>query len=135
QLCEAHIVWAQEYYRKPTSRRPTRTVNNVRDALRELRATVLIIEGSNFRAKVRVGSIDVRHVTAKLIAQVRDAMASSGRLSRRTCNDRLAVIKRMFAWAADVEQEIVPEEIAARLQLVKPLKYGRSEAAESSPIR
>lgn len=130
-VCDQFQRWADAYYRSPITKRPTRAANNVRDALRELKETR--VPYGNF--KLRVGSQKAEMMTAKLLHQVQQEMANSGRLCRRTVNERLAVIKRMFAWAAHPAQELVDEEIVGRLQLVKPLSYGRSNASETEPVR
>lgn len=141
-LSEVYLRWASENYRKPgvgaLACRPTRTIYNIRDALRELRETpdpdppmgMLWREDGR-----RLGDLPAALMTTRLLRVVRDRMAASGRLNRQTCNDRLGWIKRMFAWAADPEQEFIPEEIAARVALCKPLRYARSPAPESQPVR
>jgi integrase len=55
------------------------------------------------------------------------------RLARRTINQRIGVIKRMFKWA--VENELVPPDIHHALEAVAGLKAGRSAAKETAPIR
>jgi integrase len=54
-------------------------------------------------------------------------------LARRTINQRIGVVKRMFKWA--VENEIVPASIHQALSAVPGLKEGRSSAKETEPIR
>ena len=49
-------------------------------------------------------------------------------LSRRTINQRIDVIKRMFKWA--VSQELVPPFVFEGLRTVEGLKKGRSTAKE-----
>ena len=53
-------------------------------------------------------------------------------LSRRTINDHVARIKRMFKWA--VAQELIPATSLHALQAVPGLRKGRSEARETAPV-
>lgn len=130
-VCDRFQSWAENYYRKPISKRPTREANNVRDALRELRETRLPAGA----CRIRVGSQRADFMSAKVLHLVQQTMADSGRLCRRTVNERVAAIKRMFAWAAHPAVQLIDEEIVGRLQLVKPLAYGRSTAHETEPVR
>ena len=50
------------------------------------------------------------------------------RLSRRTINQRIGIVKRLFAWA--VENQHVPPAEWHRLLAVKGLKKGKSTAKE-----
>lgn len=54
-------------------------------------------------------------------------------LSRRTVNDRVACVRRMFKWA--VSKELVPASLHHSLQSVAGLQRGRTAARESVPVR
>ncbi|HVK18250.1 MAG TPA: tyrosine-type recombinase/integrase [Fimbriiglobus sp.] len=54
------------------------------------------------------------------------------RLGRRTINQRMDAIRRMFAWA--VENELVPAAVHHGLAAVKPLRAGRSAAREPRKV-
>ena len=133
QLCDLYLAWAGRYYRKPKSRRLTRSTNNIRDACRELRETRYRPRGAGWQ--VRLGGVPAAEMTARMLYACQQQMAESGRLSRRTCNDRIDWIKRMFRWAAGPEQELIDETVPARLALVKPLAYGRTPAREPEPVQ
>jgi integrase len=55
------------------------------------------------------------------------------RLSRRTINQRIGVIKRMFRWASSVE--LVPVAVSQALATVEGLKRGRTKAPEPRKVR
>ena len=65
------------------------------------------------------------------LKQVRQAMVASG-LSRKTVNQRIWRIRRMFRWAA--EEELVPAEILASLSVLRSLQQGRTEAPEREAV-
>jgi integrase len=54
-------------------------------------------------------------------------------LARGVINQRINRIRRLFRWA--VENELVPGEVLFRLEAVKGLAAGRSEARETAPVR
>lgn len=53
------------------------------------------------------------------------------RMSRRYVNDVMQAVRQMFDWG--VLQELVPDDRAAALRVVKPLQMGESKARETSP--
>ncbi len=58
------------------------------------------------------------------------------RLSRRYVNDIMQAVRQMFDWA--VLRELVPDDRAAALRVVKPLQLGESKARETAarkPVR
>jgi integrase len=58
------------------------------------------------------------------------------RLSRRYVNDIMQAVRQMFDWA--VLHELVPDDRAAALRVVKPLQMGESKARETTarkPVR
>ena len=66
---------------------------------------------------------------------VREAMIQSGRLSRKTINDHIRRLIRIFAWG--VENNLVPETTWRALKAVKSLSEGHPgtyENAERQPV-
>ena len=54
-------------------------------------------------------------------------------ICRGVINNRLSRIKRVFKWA--VAEELVPSSVHHGLQAVAGLRYGRTKARESEPVR
>ena len=69
---------------------------------------------------------------AKKLIETRDAMVASNRFTRGYINTLINCIRRVFSWG--VEQELVTPACLTALRAVSPLKRGRSEAKESSPV-
>jgi integrase len=68
------------------------------------------------------------------LRSVRKLMIDSGRLNRRTINDRVARIVAAFAWA--VSFEMIASEVLVALQTVKGLRAGRRDGLrEPTPVR
>ena len=57
----------------------------------------------------------------------------SKKLGRKTINQRISKIRRMFKWAAG--EELIPANTWHSLQAVEPLKYGRSAAKEHDDVK
>jgi integrase len=53
------------------------------------------------------------------------------RMSRRYINDVMQAVRQMFDWG--VLHELVPDDRAAALRIVKPLQMGESKARETAP--
>lgn len=68
---------------------------------------------------------------AKLL-MVRDAMAASGRFSRKTVNSYVSRIRRFWKWACS--RELVDPSIYPQLQTVEGLQPGQGVAPESAPV-
>lgn len=117
QVCDLYQAHADDYYQKHG--RPTRAASNVRDALRELRTVC--------------GSEPASSFSARRLRAVQQAMIDSGRLCRRTINDRLQWIRAMWRWAA--EQELVDELLPHRLSIVRQLQRGRCKAKETRGVK
>lgn len=93
-------------------------------------------EVENLKAAIRpvrklYGSTPVRDFGPLALRAVRDDMIGSG-LARRSINDRINRIRRMFRWATSVE--LVPVAVVQALETVAGLQEGRSEARESDPV-
>ena len=54
-------------------------------------------------------------------------------LARKTINERINRLRYIFKWG--VENEIVPATVLHALQAVAGLRYGRSEAKETEPVK
>ena len=74
------------------------------------------------------------------IARIRDHMIDSKnqkgvafKLTRKTVNGRLAIIKQAFAWAR--ERELITQNALVDIQCVKALAFGRTTARESRSVR
>lgn len=116
-ICDAWGRHAIEYY-KDADGKPTTEAQTVQIAVRMFRS----MYGTEF-----VG--DLGH--EKMLA-LRDALVRSG-ISRGCVNRYLAITKRMLTWALD--ENLISAQVKAELTQVSPLKRGRSEAPETSPVR
>ena len=81
------------------------------------------------------GPLDAGDFGAGQFKAIRQTMIDR-RLVRRSINQRMKRIKRIFRWG--VEQELVPPDVVSRLDAVSSLMIGRSEAVEKpavTPVR
>ena len=62
----------------------------------------------------------------------RQSLVDAG-LARRTVNHQTSRIRLIFAWG--VENELIPGSVVVALRCVKGLRYGRSGAKETEPIK
>jgi integrase len=108
---------ARQHYRYPDGR-PTRELDNLRDALRPVRKLY--------------GHTAARDFGALALRAVQQEMVKSG-LCRTVVNDRIKRVRRFFRWAASVE--LIPAAIVHALESVPPLKRGRCDARESAGVR
>jgi integrase len=108
---------AEDYYRHADGT-PTGELDNLRLALRPLRELY--------------GGTPARDFGPKALKAVRQAMIDAG-LCRRTVNQRIGRIMRLFRFA--VENELVPTGVLHGLKAVAGLKSGRSGAKESRTVR
>ena len=114
-LALLYMQHAQTYYVKNGTTTPE--VHKLRSVLR------LLVELH--------GRTRIREFGPKSLREIRDAMISAGWL-RRTVNDNVHRIRRIFRWA--VSQELVPVTVFQALKTVEGLKRGRSTATESKPV-
>lgn len=110
----AHVT---AYYRHPDGS-PTSEVDNYRLSLRPL--------------KRLYGHTPAKDFGPLALKAVRNAMIEEG-LSRKLINQRVGRVRRAFKWA--VGEQLVPPSVYHGLQAVDGLGAGRSEAAETAPIR
>ena len=127
QLCSQYEAFADRYYRKPNGK-PTRHANNVRDALRLLRHTALPWG----QWQVRLARLRVEQFTPSVLRALQQHEDQRAAVTRRTINERLAEIRRMFDWAAD--RELIDDRLPARLARVRNLKRGRCQAPEGQGV-
>jgi len=78
------------------------------------------------------GSTPADDFGPRALKAVRQRMIDIG-WHRKTINGHVARIKALFRWA--VENELVSGEVFHALQAVSGLRYGRSTAKESEPVR
>ena len=119
-LCERFLAWAEEYYRKPVSRRPTREAANIRCALRALRAVA--------------GGIPPAELSADVLCACQDWMIGAGQ-ARRTINANVRKIRRVIRWAVQPPRRWLPAGVLADLQTVDPLMPGRTAAPDYEPVK
>ncbi len=115
-LVASYLVHAAAYYRKPDGT-PTHEIVNVRytaKPLLELYAT-----------------LPVEEFTIRQLKAVRQRMVDGG-LARRTVNQRVARVVRIFAWGA--QEQLLRAEVWGGLKALRPLQAGRSEAHETPPV-
>lgn len=116
-LILAYWHHAEGYYRSPDGT-PSSEPEKIRLALRPLKRTY--------------GSTPARDFRPMALKSVRQVMVDGG-LCRRTVNQRVARIVRLFRFA--VENEFVPASLHHALKAVPGLRSGRSGAKESKAIK
>ncbi len=109
-------TFAESYYVK--NGKPTKELADMKYALRPLRQLF--------------GDTLARDFGPLKLKMVRQAMVDSD-LSRGVINNRMNRVKRFFKWA--VAEELVPPSVYEGLRAVTGLKYGRTEARETDPIK
>lgn len=112
----AYVEYAKEYYSRDG--KPTGEFESMKLALRPLRRLY--------------GSTPANSFGPKSLKLVREQMISDG-LSRKLINSRVNRIRRFFKWA--VAEELVSPTLLHGLQAVSPLRYGRTTARETEPVR
>ena len=116
ELVLQYWEFAETYYVKDG--RPTKELVSMREALRPVRRLF--------------GDTQAGQFGPKSLKLVREHMIDQG-LSRRVINQRVNRIKRAFKWA--VAEELVPPAVLHGLQAVTGLRYGRTVARETEPVR
>lgn len=128
QLCAAYLLHAERYYRDADGK-PTGEVEHAAIAFRMLLALLRdtptdCVQIADLQA-VRQALVDLRET------HTRGRSAPNG-LSRRTVNDRMARIKRLFRWG--VEQRLVPGSTWHELSAFRGLTKGRSGVHDNAPV-
>jgi len=116
ELILAYWRFAKTYYVKDG--KPTKELACMRDALRMVRRLY--------------GRTAAAQFGPKSLKNVRQHMIDSS-LARGVINLRVSRIKRVFKWA--VAEELVPPSVYHGLQAVSGLRYGRTEARETEPVK
>jgi integrase len=116
EMLAGYLRFAQGYY--ILGGKPTREVQCLKIAMRPLK-----------QLYGRTSVVDFGPIALKA---VRDKMIEYGWV-RTSVNHHISRLRRIFKWA--VENELVAPSILHGLQAVTGLKYGRSTAEESEPIR
>lgn len=116
EVVSRYLDFAERFYCRQDGT-PTREVDNIRDAVRQL----LDLYGSLTIARFGVREMKV----------IRERLIDRG-LARSTINDRLNRIVRVVGWAA--EEELCTPEVYGGLKAVRPLRRGRSRAKESKRV-
>lgn len=122
ELCDRYDLWAETYYRKLTAdgkRRLTREHSAMRDALKALRAVA---------ANKPIG--DLR---AEDLCEAQDWMVAQG-YCRTLINSRVNRIRRAVKWATMPPRRWLEPWILTDMQLVEPLKPGRTNAPEPAGV-
>jgi hypothetical protein len=116
EILVAYWGFAECYYVKDGE--PTKELGCMREALQPLRDLYASTPASEFGPK--------------WLQAVRQHMVEEG-LCRNVVNHRISRIKRAFKWA--VAEELVPATAFHGLQAVGGLRFGRTEARETEPIK
>jgi len=116
ELIATYLHFAKSYYVKNGAL--TGEYRNIGDALRPL---------TTLYGRTRVADFGPSGLKV-----VRQAMIDAD-LCRRTINNRINRIRRVFKWG--VENELVPAAVLHALQAVAPLKLGRCNVREAEPVK
>ncbi len=117
ELILAYWQFAQSYYSKDGQ--PTKELECMREALRPLRKLFGHTRAADFGARS--------------LKTVRQHMIDEQDLCRNVVNRRIGRIKRVFKWA--VAEELVPPSAYHALQTVAGLRFGRTNARETQPVK
>ena len=120
QLADSWLRHCADYYRKPKTRRPTGEAASCETAVRPLRLVA--------------GTINAETMTAAKLAEARRWLLGNTANSRKTINKKIGQTIRMFRWACDPEQAMLPEEVLGRLLALRPLAIGRTSAPETTGL-
>ena len=116
EILVAYWGFAEGYYVKDG--KPTKELGCMREALQPLRDLYASTPASEFGPKS--------------LQAVRQHMVEEG-LCRNVVNHRVSRIKRAFKWA--VAEELIPPAVFHGMLAVTGLRFGRTEARETEPIK
>ena len=117
ELLVKYLGFAEGYYVKDGE--PTKELTSMKEAMGHLRGMF--------------GTDSALAFGPKKLKAVREHMIVAHNLSRGVINARINRIKRIFKWA--VSEELVEPGAYHALQAVAGLKFGRTEARETEPVR
>ena len=109
--------FAESYYSKDGQ--PTQELVDMKYALRPVRKLY--------------GNTSARMFGPLALKAVRQHMIEVDNLSRGVINNRVNRIKRFWKWA--VSEQLVPPSVYEGLRTVSGLRYGRTEARETEPVK
>ncbi|MCK5174071.1 MAG: site-specific integrase [Planctomycetes bacterium] len=115
-IVQAYSAYARDYYRD-VSGKPTSEVRRIEYATKPLVELFAALDGEEF------GPLKLKQVRQRMIDL---------NLARKSINDRIACIKRLFRWAAS--EELVPAGTYQSILTVEGLKRGRSGAKETGRV-
>jgi integrase len=118
ELILAFWRYAEQHYRRPDGT-PTGELDNMRDALRPLKALY--------------GHTPARDFDSACLEAIQEEMIRSGRLCRTTINARVNRVRRVFRWG--VRKRLVPVQVIQSVATVPGLQCGRTAAAEPDGIQ
>lgn len=128
QLCAAYLLHAERFYRDEQGH-PTGEVTHATIAFRLL--LELYRDTPTDRVTIR-DLLNVRQALVDLREKHEHGRQAPSGLSRRTINDRMARIKRLFRWG--VEQGTVPGSTWHELSALRGLPKGRCGVHDNAPI-
>jgi integrase len=116
ELILAYWRFAESHYSRDG--KPTRHLENIRNALKSLRQLY--------------GHTPAEEFGAAAAKTIRRAMIDSG-LCRNTVNGRMGKIRSMLKWA--VGEKLIPADVLAEVKTVKALELGRQGVRETEEVR
>jgi len=117
EMLLAYWQFAETYYSKDG--KPAKELESMKEAIWPVRHLY--------------GTTKVTDFGPRALKAVQQYMVAEQNLCRNVANHRLSRIKRVFKWA--VAEELVPPSVFHGLLAVAGLRYGRSEARETEPIK
>lgn len=112
-----YVAFAEEYY--VSDGQPTQELTSMKESMGHLRALY--------------ASLPAREFGPKALKALQQHMITECDLSRGVINARINRIRRIFKWA--VSEELVPPSVYEALRTVQGLRYGRTKARETEPVR
>ncbi len=116
ELMQRYLGWCYGYYRDAQGEQ-TREAVNMQHALVPLQG---------------YGTVALDEIDVDAVLQVRSSMIKRG-LARTTINARMGRMRRFIRWC--ISKGYAAPGVLTIWQAVEPLKYGRSEARETHPVR
>ena len=117
ELILGYWEFAKTYYVRDAQ--PTMELTSLKYALQPLRRLF--------------GNTQANEFGPKRLGVVREHMISAQKLARTEVNKRIGRIKRVFKWG--VAEELVEPSVYHGLQALVGLRYGRTEARETEPVK
>jgi integrase len=112
----AYLTHAADYYRGENG--STGEIDNIKSAIKPL------LRLYNHTSALEFGPVKLRAVRGEMISM---------KWTRKNINRQICRVRRMFSWGAS--HEMLPGTVPHALQTVDGLRAGRSDAAESDPVK